>query len=241
MIRNFICLVVIAFLTQNSLLAQQRSCNLAVTLVSPAEDAVIPSMASFDVVVNIQNNGADSLKTGDTLYYHSPLMFAFDYYPVILSQGIAPGAMAVLTIESILNENENIADEEIDFCVEIRHHLLDEGTFTDEDLSDNVGCNHITLEPTLPSSISEQGTQQRIQPYPNPASTHIYFQLSQPQKEAVQARLLDMNGRQLQSSVFKDVQAGQRLSVDISSLPAGTYMLELINGSQRATGIFSRQ
>src|SRR5690606_169971 len=92
----FLTLLMVSFFIGTTQ-AQQRQCNLSIELVSPAEGAVITSMAEFDVIVNLSNNGPDSLLAGDTLYYHSPLMFVFDYSPIVLTHGIAPNAMRVIT------------------------------------------------------------------------------------------------------------------------------------------------
>lgn len=237
--RPFLCVAGLLLTMASTLQAQQRACDFSIDLVSPAANAVIPSMSEFDVIVNLTNNGSDTLVAGDTIYYHSPLMFVFDYYPVVLTHGVAPGDMVVLTLEEITNSNENVADEVLDFCVEVRHNLNDEGVFTDDDLSDNTSCNEITLEPSGTMGITDTKLAASLELYPNPAQDYLYLTLSTDQQ--VKAHIFDMNGRQLQSRELGRVSLQQPASLDVGELPPGTYLLELMAGTQRVTALFSRQ
>lgn len=232
-------LCVAGLLMAGSLQAQQRDCNFSIELVSPAANAVIPSMSEFDVIVNLTNNGTDSLLAGDTVYYHSPLMFVFDYYPVVLTHAVAPEAMVVLTLEEITNVNENVSDEVLDFCVELRHNLNEEGVFTDGDLSDNTGCNEITLEPSGSMGINDTKLAASLELYPNPTRDYLHVSLNTDKQ--IQARIFDMYGRQLLHYDLGLVSPQQATIVDVQTLPPGTYLLELMAGTQRVTALFSRQ
>ncbi len=81
----------------------QRSCNMVVSLISPAEGAVIPAFGQFNVTVNILNNGPADLLEADTVWYNTPLMFEFNRTPFILTEGIAAGQARTVTLTTITN------------------------------------------------------------------------------------------------------------------------------------------
>ncbi|MEL6655504.1 MAG: PKD domain-containing protein [Bacteroidota bacterium] len=71
-----------------------------------------------------------------------------------------------------------------------------------------------------------------IRLYPNPAQDHIYVEL--PTTEQSQIRVLGLNGQILRTQFSQ-----QRLNpVDVSLLPAGTYIIEVISDGWRTKALF---
>jgi hypothetical protein len=77
---------------------------------------------------------------------------------------------------------------------------------------------------------------QSVKVSPNPVSDNMMLQLSLSEQEALRYGIRDVTGRLMQEGDFGTVQAGdfaQRL--DVSTLPAGFYQLELVSdGGVRA-------
>jgi hypothetical protein len=76
--------------------------------------------------------------------------------------------------------------------------------------------------------------------FPNPATNvlNVDFVLDQDIDAQVQMYVTDMTGKQLKQQQWTAVAGQQRQKLDVSQLPAGIYMLHLINGEERVTQKF---
>lgn len=79
------------------------------------------------------------------------------------------------------------------------------------------------------------GRRGRITAHPNPATAISDIVFSIPSEEFASVTVYDMNGRELLRPVEKSMMSAGRYSVeaDLSALPAGTYLLELLYGEHR--------
>ncbi|PSK94400.1 T9SS type A sorting domain-containing protein [Taibaiella chishuiensis] len=223
--------------------AQQRSCNMAVTLISPSEGAVIAAFAQFDVTVNIKNNGTADLVVGDTLWYNTPLMFDFNRQPFVLTEGIAAGQARTIKLATITNVDGSSTDQEQEFCVRVESNPTGNGAYIDPDFADNRDCNTIIQKatPTAINDVDKHG-RMKLQLSPNPTPAMVKMTFSTERATEVNLSVKDMTGREVMTrNMGKVSQGAAELHADVSGLAPGIYMLELQGGGQSAIGKLVKQ
>lgn len=227
--------------------AQQRTCDMAITLVSPAEAAVIGAFAQFNISVNIRNLGPADLIAGDTVYYHTPSMLPFDAESYILTQAIPSGSDATVTLEVVTNTNDNQFDETADYCVKVFSNPQDNGNFIDttNDMN-NFDCNSVTIKAANSTAIDNViDGKSSIRVYPNPAAAVLNLDPGTAVRDAGSISIRDISGRLLSVTRFDKATAVagplHPLQVDIAGLAPGLYLLELQSGSYKAAGKFVKQ
>ncbi len=223
--------------------AQQRSCNMAVTLISPSEGAVIAAFSQFDVTVNIKNNGTADLVAGDTLWYNTPLMFDFNRQPFVLTEGIASGQARTIKLTTITNVDGSSTDQEQNFCVRVESNPTGNGVYIDPDLTDNRDCNTI-IQKATPTAIDDVDKHGRIklQLSPNPAIVQVKMTFSTERATTLNLSIKDMTGREVMRRDMGKVNQGTaELHTDVSGLAPGIYMLELQGAGQSAMGKLVKQ
>lgn len=241
-IRNFILPLLFTGFTAIGAHAQ-RSCNMAVTLISPAEGAVIPAFAQFNVTVNIVNNGPADLIQGDTVWYHTPLMFEFSRTPFVLTQGIAMGQARTVTLTTITNVEGSSSDEQKSFCVEVESSPTNDGAYKDPDFTDNRDCNMITQKatPTAIGDVNKNG-KIKLNLSPNPSTGLVKMSFTTDKQINARLSVKDLSGREvLAKDMGKVNQGNAELSVDVASLVPGLYILELQGDGKRAIGKLVKQ
>lgn len=218
------------------LMAQQRVCDMEMTLISPAENAVIPAFTQYDVTVQLQNDGPDNLVAGDTIYYNTSTMMMLTYDPFVLPSDITAGSSATLTLRTSANINDNSQDEVKNFCVTLASNLQHNGSFIDtSNVSNNTDCNEITFK-AMPASIEQLNTQvaAALKLYPNPAADAVYIDLSSPAASPVQITLTDITGRTLMSDVLP--ARTEKITLNSAQLLPGLYFVIVEQNGMRATG-----
>ena len=89
--------------------------------------------------------------------------------------------------------------------------------------------------------INEFSIANGIGLYPNPADKEIAVQLTSAKPISCTISILDMTGRLLYSQDF-DLKVGQQeITLDISSIPVGVYMLDITDGKQHTTKKFTKK
>jgi hypothetical protein len=68
--------------------------------------------------------------------------------------------------------------------------------------------------------------------YPNPVSDVLTIQYSGSTLKDLQVEIWDRTGRQVSVQRFKDVQSGEQLSMNVSSLNKGLYVCKMISGQK---------
>lgn len=222
--------------------AQQRTCDMQVTLLEPASSAVINAFAQYSVKVNIVNNGPDTLFTGDTLYYNIPSQPLFDYTSYILTQPINPNDNATLTLATLSNVNTNQQDEMMDYYIYVKSNLLNNGRFIDTtNDANNYDVNtNVTFKPCQPTAVHDmESNKYMLKLYPNPASTQISFNIDA-SNTLLEAIISDISGRKVSSNTFSR-KAASEYFLDISGLLPGMYMVQLQTDRGIATGKFIKK
>jgi len=224
----FVCSSLIA----GTAFAQQRHCDLQVTLLSPAEGEIIQPFAHFDIKIKIQNLGPDDMAATDTIFYNTPMVPLTSYIPFVLGQAIPAGQSADILLENVPNVNENPSDEVLSFCVKVIDNPANEGLFTDTVTDNNYDCNNITLRSATTGIAGVSEKNDFFSVYPNPAMDKLFISFTDQLAKEIQLQLLDMSGRTLKSMQL--APAAEPASVHIGNLVPGIYFIECQAGGQRA-------
>jgi hypothetical protein len=222
--------------------AQQRTCDMQVTLLEPAPSAVINANAQYNLRVNIVNNGPDTLFTGDTLYYNQPSQPLFTYSSYILAQPIVPSGNVNLTLEVMHNVNTNQQDETMDYYIYVVSNPTNNGAFID---TTNDGNNYdvnanVTFKAGQPTAIHDvEKSKNALKLYPNPAGAQISFEMDA-SNTVLAATISDISGRKILNSTFNQ-KAKTEYSLDVSGLLPGMYIVQLQTDKGTATGKFIKK
>lgn len=222
--------------------AQQRTCDMQVTLLEPAPSAVINAFAQYNIRVNIVNNGPDTLFTGDTLYYNKPSQPLFDYTRYILTQPVNPNDNVTLTLETLSNVNTNQQDETMDYYIYVKSNLLNNGAFIDTtNDANNYDVNtNVTFKPCQPTAVNDiENNKNVLKLYPNPASTQINFNI-EASNRLLEATICDISGRKVLNNTCNP-KAASEYSLDVSGLLPGMYLVQLQTDKGIATGKFIKK
>lgn len=86
-----------------------------------------------------------------------------------------------------------------------------------------------------PATIGiKENRMENFKVYPNPVSDRLTVEASAQLTESVSWVMVDLNGRAVMQGQWKDANAGEKLQMELSALPAGIYILKL--NIDRASG-----
>jgi hypothetical protein len=227
-----ILLSVSTLLTYSTIQAQ-RTCDLAVTLLQPANNAIINPMAQYNVVVNLENLGNDDLVVGDELYFNTAQMPLSNREIFTLTQGIPAGSSLVVTLKTYINSNDFTQDETSPYYVIVESRTGGGGDWIDTITNNNTSQNMVTFKAQEPSSIQElDQMQQQLSLYPSPTQDVLHLKWNG--NATVQSvQMVNMVG----SVVYKSAWLHNNSSVDMKDLPAGIYAVQLFTDQ----GIVTKQ
>ena len=83
-----------------------------------------------------------------------------------------------------------------------------------------------------PSFGIREGDEAGINLYPNPAHSQIYLEVKQDLNNAI-LMISDASGRQLMQKNISLLSAGERLEMELGTLPAGCYILSVADRNKR--------
>lgn len=206
--------------------AQQRYCDLKVTLLSPLENQEIAPYETFDVTIKIENLGPDSVHSGDTLLYNLPVFLLTDYHVFLFPQDIAPGDSAGLTLQSITNINENLNDEEANFCVIIKNSPFAPSQFVDSVISNNSDCHMVIFDAT--TGIQNINPAEKIFAiHPNPVDNVLHIQWKNPNGQMPKSiSIRSVDGREISTIIPKNNQL--QIQIPVAQLPSGLYFIDAL-------------
>lgn len=104
-------------------------------------------------------------------------------------------------------------------------------------VTNNQGCSStasVTIQVLDCSSIEETNVLSSLIIYPNPADTYIQFELPEGLNQTATIYLYSIDGKIISSSIW---QNDNLYRLDVSSLHAGTYIVQINSGSTRVTKI----
>lgn len=104
------------------------------------------------------------------------------------------------------------------------HTYTSNGTYTVTlTASNQCGETTSTLEYIVNTLTVTEGDLERMRIYPIPTNNYLNIELDNRDGEEITATMLDVSGRQIMSSIFRN----NKHSLDVSALPNGTYMIKL--------------
>ncbi|OJV54597.1 MAG: hypothetical protein BGO31_06410 [Bacteroidetes bacterium 43-16] len=233
----------------------QKSCDLALTLISPAAATVYNFNDNINIKFDIKNNGPAAIAANDTIFYLLPFGGTQSNPGTIQSlTGVAVASGGTTTVDLgpvIQNINATGTDQTVDFCIKLlaQNTVGVNGqpattTYTDAVAGNDQDCSSITLK-TKPTSIFDvKGTKETLSLFPNPATSQVSFNLALEQAEAVSAVVRDLTGREVMSKDFGKVQTGITSSVlelNIANLNNGIYVVEVIAGDKKFIGKITKK
>lgn len=218
--------------------AQQRHCDMTVTLLNPQDGDVIAPYAAFDVAVSVGNLGPDTLRAGDTLFYNLPTELLTQYDAYVLTQPIDPGQTADMTLASITNVNDNQEDMTADFCVKIRSNLNGTGTYVDTNIDNNYDCHSVTFGATTGiHDVNEAKATLSLSP--NPAKSQILLTIKKPGFHPGLVKIFSLDGKMVKSvPVGKDQVT---VPLPVADLAPGAYLMDVIAGGKHLARKFIKQ
>lgn len=105
--------------------------------------------------------------------------------------------------------------------------------------TDSTGCGNSaydTIVVQICSGVQQINRQDNIQLYPNPGTDHLTVQSDILLQGNALISVFDINGKRL--SVSYQRQANNKISINISTLAAGCYLMQLIAGDAQVNKLF---
>lgn len=235
-ITGILCLPLVLCVSKS--FAQQRYCDMGITLLNPEDGDLIAPYATFDVKINVENLGPDTLVAGDTLFYNLPTELSIQYDAFVLSSAIPPGQNADLILTSITNVNDNQDNMTADFCVKVRSNLTGNGVFTDTNIVNNYSCDSVTFGATNGiKNVNEANAFFSISP--NPANNRILLTIKKSTVHPDAIRIFGLDGRLVKSLTMDNSQKEALISID--ELTPGAYVLDVVVKEQHLAQKFIKQ
>ena len=224
-----------------------KSCDLGITVVTPAANTVVNFGDSISVKFDIKNNGTAAIATTDTIYYRLP----FGTNGTILYKtgvAIASGASTTVDLGKVAkNTNETGTDQVLDFCIKLlaQSTITSNGnpvtvTYNDPVATNDENCKSNVTIKTKPVSIFDAKTaKETLSLFPNPATSKVGFSIALDKTETVSAIVRDLTGREVMTKNFGQIQSGissTALELNIANLNSGIYIVEVVAGDKKFIG-----
>lgn len=193
-------------------LGQTRQCDLSLKVVNTFENFVIPFADTFDVIVNIKNNGPDSILQNDTLLIGT---VGFPAYSAMTDTIIAPGdSISFLIMRGWADENQT-DDDTSDLCL----FLVSADNYTDNNAANDSTCITVVFKGSNSVSINEKVNNLQVSIYPNPSNG-----LMQINTESIisSIEIIDLMGR----NVYHSAPLKSNPSINVSQLASAMYWLK---------------
>ena len=88
--------------------------------------------------------------------------------------------------------------------------------------------------------IKDKNLKEALVVYPNPASNNVNFDYNFTKATTATVRVLDITGREVYTQSYGKQNTGKKsFNVNISSLPSGTYSIELVTDNAKAVSKFN--
>jgi hypothetical protein len=238
----------------------QKTLNLGITATATPTSVNLNDTCFFNIKITNSSSGAVNLVPTDTLYIgltNSSQVFSF-----IPTGTVTPGnSIDYVKALSIKHTFDTFTvDHQLNFCFKISPQssvtIDPDGngplparnatvTYTDPVASNDSSCTApVTFKKKPTVGIFEFGRdKEQLTVFPNPATDLVKFELNLSRAEKVQVSVKDITGREVMFQDFGKVQPGNNapLSLDVSRLRAGMYIIELNGEEKRAVGKFTKR
>lgn len=218
--KNYYFISLLLFAGNFHTVAQQKFCDLEITILSPSEGQVIPygDTANLDYV--IKNLGPDTLDLSDTIY------FSVDLLPFnsSIAANLSPGDSITSTFLSTWHDTTT--NDTLTFCLYIVQELNE--TFSDTLLVNDTACVQFILEGRATDIKLATNKPTSLRLFPNPARHKVELELVGFTPGRGSIIISNVAGKECQrlEVEVKGNTPSQKVDLDISSLPTGIYLLE---------------
>jgi hypothetical protein len=227
----------------------KRSINMEANLTSPEAGTTIESGESIRVTLELINNGPDDLVVGDSIFLGTNVSQEVVFF--VLDQNIDNGSKLVVFDQDLSLQVQGDEDVTTDFCMFIfndpstqisMNQLPIDVSYIDEDSTDNISCQEITVTVEDDGDVSILDLSKdvaNLNLFPNPATNGIVnFSMDMEKAANVMISVKDITGREVMSQNLGNVQLSNNspVSLNISQLNAGLYIVELSAGDQKSVG-----
>lgn len=237
--KMYFCLIKVLFLVSAVCLIHtapaiaQRSCDLELKIVEPADNAEIPFGDTATISYSIKNLGPEDITEQDTIYLNMQDM----PFLTFLHEHIAVGDSVIYPYLSIWNESDS--DLVFSACLFLRADM--NHSIVDSFHANDSACVTFILKgsSTGIADVSGSGAApEKIALYPNPASTFVSIPLDNTLRKEGAVYVKDLLGRTcLQYSYGPAAVSGSKaLQLDVSALKPGVYFVEVNAAGKRYSG-----
>ncbi len=223
----------------------QKLCNLGIEIIP--NPAILNYGDTSHISIKISNDGPASMTPADTIYYGQ--VGSSTIFFLVPSGNIQSGSSETFTNALYYHHGIDTltADRALNFCFKIYSQInITNGsnpvavTYIDPESSNDTSCKSIILLEKSATGLVQPGgmAKELLIVYPNPTADKVFFELNLARAEKVQASVKDITGREVMRYDFGKIQGTNkvRLSLDLSPLQAGTYIVELNSETRRAVG-----
>lgn len=204
----------------------QRSCDLKMTLLTPAASATITSGSNIAPAFSITNLGPDAMAIGDTLLAGLSVdgsAISGTTIVLIVNKSIAKDSFINLSYAPFSLTFTSAANGVRNFCAAAQFAMRT-SVVADAATANNVSCNSVTLAggSTGIGAINDIIASD-INAYPNPASDKVNFDLIVDKAGLFTFEIFDITGKMVKSSEQSLSAGSQTVSFDLNGLSAGAY------------------
>ncbi len=215
--------------------SQSKKADLQVTILQPANNSVLKLNEMFELVVEFKNLGPDPVGAGDTL------AFAITGFPDV--QGVIFSENSNIPIGGTYIHTDAIffsqapLDTPLSFCAYGEVGLQ----FLDSNKANNEHCITISFTGTT-NSVSELLHTEKLpaaslEIFPTPADNIVHLKHKAKESGPVFISIFDITGKKVAQHELAYSEVGsQDISLDVSSLSAGSYFVELVEANIKARG-----
>lgn len=194
--------------------AQTRYCDLSIAVAEPTDNYVLPFGDTLDIIINIKNNGPDTVLRTDTIKY---TIVGFPGLSYVTDTLLAPGDSLLLQVLSGWADAGQSEDDTATLCL----NLVPATTFTDTVPLNDATCVTTIFKGDNSTGIETPKSEVRFLAYPNPVTDLLTVANLD---GALSIAMTDMMGRQLLKQQV-DVSKAQ---LDLSRFAAGIYTLNVL-------------
>lgn len=233
-------------LTAGSVFAQNTlpHADISVQIINPTHDTVVAHNDSVSIGISYTNNGPDTIKAGDTVFF--AMSGGEVFYSKIL-QDFTPGATFVYQEFALVYNptpdslTANVCVAEIPQAAVIYQNSTHPNTtYVDTDTVNNISCVKIHWQsPTTGIANHKDAESHNLSVFPNPVNDNLHFNF---QAESGEKRfnltVTNATGQTLIRKAFAAHQFTNNYSVDVSKLTPGVYFLQLQTDSRNLQNKF---
>ncbi|PCJ64606.1 MAG: hypothetical protein COA58_12780 [Bacteroidetes bacterium] len=218
---------------------------------SPTNINSTSSGTSFDIVLECENKGTDTIQPGDSIIFNMLLIdletsnvwlqypanaASGNYSIVIATEQILPGAtyditQTGLSTSLIVRDSRNMRMGINTYLFDRSNPIIDDDSTNNSTFRDLIWFN----EYGNGVSVNEVKYNGDIAAYPNPANDILNVEITHTQISGVKLELVDLTGKTVVSHQVEDVFSTIAYQINVSAVENGIYILKVTNGDEILT------